>query len=371
MLIRSKLIISWFMVALVILMAAFLVRHRQTQLNAMPPPIKNPIPVKIAVVASGSLPLVEHYLGRIQPIHSALLASNVAGYLNQVIGYPGDAITSGEVLIRVDDRLLKKKVAALEAELEGTRKELIIREKVLKRNASLMRQSAASEQQYDFYQMERDLTRSRVERLGEELANARIEMNYTKIAAPFSGIVLRRLHEPGDLVMPAVPILHIEDPTRGYKVVLQVPAPLLEYVATGSTAHLYYNGKTIDAKITRVFPMVSSSETLVTIEIDLPRRPFGLPSGTTVSVGLAVAEPHGLKVPLRSLLQNHSQHYVFKVVDGNLVETVPVALLGWTEKVAAVTGNLAAGDKVVVADEAALLRLGDGSEVFVAEAYSP
>jgi RND family efflux transporter MFP subunit len=314
---------------------------------------------------------VEHYLGRIQPVQSTVLASNVSGYLTQVRGYPGDAIASGEVLIRVDDRPLKKKVAALEAELRGTRKELLIREKVLKRNARLLRQNAASEQKYDFYKMERDLNRSKVERLEEELANARIEMNYSKIAAPFNGIILRRLHEPGDLVMPAEPILQIEDPSQGYKVVLQVPPVVFAHVAAGSIAHVHFSGRTIDAKVTRVFPMVFSADTLVTIEIDLPRRPFGLPSGTTVDVGLVVAEPHGLKVPLRSLLENHSQHYVFKVVDGDRVETVPVTLLGWTENVAVVSGNFAAGDRVVVANEAAFLRLGQGSEIFVAKELSP
>jgi multidrug efflux pump subunit AcrA (membrane-fusion protein) len=71
------------------------------------------------------------------------------------------------------------------------------------------------------------------------------------------------------------------------------------------------------------------------------------------------------------LLENHSQHYVFKVVDGDRVETVPVTLLGWTENVAVVSGNFAAGDRVVVANEAAFLRLGQGSEIFVAKELSP
>jgi hypothetical protein len=38
---------------------------------------------------------------------------------------------------------------------------------------------------------------------------------------------------------------------------------------------------------------------------------------------------------------------------------------------AAVSGNLAVGDRVIVADEAALLRLGEGSEVLVTKDFSP
>ena len=366
-----KHIIGWCMLALVILAAVFLVRYRQAQLSAIPPPTKVPMPVRVANVTSGALPIIERYLGRIQPVHSAALASNVAGYLMQVRGYPGDTIASGDVLIRVDDRLLRKKVAALEAELDGARKELLIREKGLDRNAKLLKQNAASEQQYDFYQMERDLNSSKVDRLKEELANAGIEMGYTAISAPFSGMILRRLHEPGDLVLPGEPILEIEDPAQGYKVVLQVPPLVLEHVTTGSTAYISQSGRLIEANVTRVFPMVVTSGTLVTIEIELSRRPFGLPSGTTVSVGLVVAEPRGFQVPLRALLENHSRHHVFKVTDENRVETVPVTLTGWTEEVAAVSGDLVVGDRVIVAEEAALLRLGEGTEIFVTKELSP
>jgi len=46
----------------------------------------------------------------------------------RVSGYPGDTIALEDILIRVDDRLLRKKIAALEAELEGARKELLIRQ---------------------------------------------------------------------------------------------------------------------------------------------------------------------------------------------------------------------------------------------------
>jgi RND family efflux transporter MFP subunit len=365
-----KHIISGFLLFLVILAAVFLVRLRQTQLSAMPPPTHVPMPVEVAVVSSGTLSVRERYLGRIQPIHSAALASNVAGYLMKVSGYPGDTIASGDVLIRVDDRVLIKKVAALKAELEGAKKELSIREKVLQRNARLMRQNAASEQQYDFYKMERDLNSSKVDRLKEELANAKIEMGYAEISAPFSGIILQRLHEPGDRVQPGEQILEIECPAQGYKVLLQVPPLVLEHVTAGSTAYLYHSGRVIEVNVTRVFPMVFSTETLVTLEIDLTRRPFGLPSGTTVGVGLVLAEPQGLQVPVRALLENYSRHYVFKLVAENRVQAVLVSLLGRTEAFAAVYGDLAAGDKVIVADEAALLRLGEGSEVFVTKELS-
>lgn len=58
-----------------------------------------------------------------------MLASNVAGNIVDIRGYPGDAFESGQVLILVDDRSLKKQVAAIQAELDSANKEFLIREK--------------------------------------------------------------------------------------------------------------------------------------------------------------------------------------------------------------------------------------------------
>jgi len=133
----------------------------------------------------------------------------------EVLGYPGDTINVGEVLIRIDDRALRKKVAAVNADLEGSTKELLIREKVFQRYTQLLKRNAASEQNYDLYKMDRDLSKSKIDRLREELENAKIELGYTEITAPFTGIILRLLQEPGELVQTGEPILEIESPNKG------------------------------------------------------------------------------------------------------------------------------------------------------------
>jgi RND family efflux transporter MFP subunit len=367
----TKHILSALILISVILAAVLLVRHRHAELNAMSTPAKMPIPVEVAVVSSGTLQVREHYLGRVQPINSEILSSKVAGYLMAVKGYPGDKVNSGEVLIRIDDRVFTKKVAAVSADMEGAKKEFLVRQKVFQRYSKMLKQNAASQQQYDLYQMDRDLNKAKIERLQEELENAKIELGYATITAPFSGIILKRFHEPGELIQTGEPILEIEVPDEGYKVVLQVPQAVIKHVTPGATAYLIKDGAKIEAKVTRIFPMVFSPETLITMEIDIPRRPFGLQSGATIDVDLVVAAPQGFEVPLRALLQNHDKNYVFKVIDGDRVKTVPVTMLGWTEKTASISGDLSVGDKVITADEAALLRLGEGTKVLVTKEFLP
>lgn len=356
--------------ALLILAAVFLVRYRRGQIEAVPIPTQPPLAVEITAVKSGTLSIREHYLGRIQPVLSTALASNIAGNLISVHGYPGDIVQSGKILIRVDDRIPGKKVTALKADLEGAEKELIARERILQRNNRLLQQHASPEQQNDIYKMERDLTQSKVYRLKEDLANARIQLGYAEIIAPFAGTILKRLHEPGEYVGPGEPIIEMEDAAKGYKIVLQVPQDVLNQVTAGATAYILNGGIEMKTAVTRIFPIVFSTETLVTVEIDVPTRPFDLRSGATVGVDLVVAEPLGAQVPLRALLENGSDYYAFKVNEEQRVTPIPVTLLGWTKELAVVSGKIAAGDSVIVADEAALLRLGEGTKVLVIKDFS-
>ena len=356
------------MVALALVAGAFmLVLHRKHSLNAMPTPVKRPYPARVAVVTSGPMTVREGYLGRIQPIHAAALASNVAGDLTAVNGYPGDAFRSGQVLIRMDDRALQRKAAAVRADLESAENELQIRQKAFKRVHSLNGTYAVSEEKYDYYKMERDLAKSRRDRIRQELENAAIELAYATVAAPFDGVILRRLHEPGDNIRAGEAVLELEDPGMGYKVVLQVPSKTLAQIGIGTPAYLATGGVETKARISRIFPMISATGTLATIEIDLDEPPPGLRSGESVHVDLVAATPVGFRVPLQALLETDSQYIVYKVGRDDRARPVPVALLGRTELSASVSGALAAGDRVIVADEAALLRMGEDTPIRVVE----
>lgn len=88
-------------------------------------------------------------------------------------------------------------------------------------------------------------------------------------------------------------------------------------------------------------------------------------SGEIVPVDLVTATPVGCRVPLQALLEIDSQYIVYTVAEENRARLVPVDLLGRTEQTASVSGPLTEGERVIVADEAALLRMGKGTTILV------
>ncbi|NDY42984.1 hypothetical protein G3N55_09040, partial [Dissulfurirhabdus thermomarina] len=121
------------------------------------------------------------------------------------------------------------------------------------------------------------------------------------------------------------------------------------------------------ARASRVVPAVRVG-TLAAVEIDLPDRPFGLPTGATVETRLETRRHEGWRVPLRALLENAGADWVFRVSDGGTVHPVRVEVRWRGDTFAVVRGDLEGVPRVVTAQESALLRLHDGEKVRVAEA---
>ena len=96
----------------------------------------------------------------------------------------------------------------------------------------------------------------------------------------------------------------------------------------------------MEAAVSRVYPAVGGSAALGTVEIDIPGRPFGLPSGATVGVDVVTGKTEpGVVVPLNALLENQRGSFVFKV-EGGKIKVAAVRVLGKNNDYATVTGEI-------------------------------
>ena len=79
-------------------------------------------------------------------------------------------------------------------------------------------------------------------------AAAATQAGYSRLRAPFHGVVTRRWMEPGDLAVPGKPILTVEK-VSPYKVTVQVPQEEMEGLKPGGKAHLGYGDRVTTAAI--------------------------------------------------------------------------------------------------------------------------
>ncbi|MFO8086104.1 MAG: hypothetical protein R6U27_17480, partial [Desulfobacterales bacterium] len=132
------------LVAILILAAVVLVRHRKAQLANQPAPSSRSVAVFVKSGKWGSLAVTRHYLGSIEPEAEAVLSAQTTGYIKALYKDVGDRLQKGEAAAEIDMRLSQAKANALAAELVGAREDLAIKETVRDRRRQLILNGAVS-----------------------------------------------------------------------------------------------------------------------------------------------------------------------------------------------------------------------------------
>lgn len=343
--------------------AAVLVMHKKAELSQKAKPASRPTAVHTASPVQGRLPVTEHYIGTIEPLVFANLSARATGHLYSVAGDVGDTVRKGETVALVDPQIPKREKKAVAAELKGAEEALAMSEKILDRRQVLVEKGHAPEEELDQARRQYVLDRARVKRLREELAAKKKIYAYTRLNAPFDGIITDRMKDPGDLVSPGVPVLRLENPDTGYKILTRVPQATAERLNPGSSARLSFQGQKKRAAIDRVHPALSPGA-LAVVEIRSEEKPFGLPTGSAIGVDLILNRAKGLIIALDCLLEQEDKCRVFVIDEDKMtVRAVPVRLLGKSAGRAVVQGDIAEKDLLVSGNEAMLLQLSDGAPV--------
>ena len=183
------------------------------------------------------------------------------------------------------------------------------------------------------------------------LENARLNLQYATIVAPFSGVVVSRSLDPGAYVTPgtSTPILTIADLDH-LNVIVNVTEADLTVVHKGDPTQIRadaYPDRTFRGVVSRIAGGVDPITRTVQVEIDVPNSGHPLRPGMYATVQLVAGTGRALVVPLSALVTVGSQHYVWAVVDGKTTQR-PVTVGRATGEVVEITSGLGEQDLVVV-----------------------
>ena len=359
----SKKIIGIVIALLIIAGGAVLIRYKKAQLAKVPLPKKAILPVHLARAIYGRFPEEKRFLGTIVPKISADIAPRVTGYLIEVRVREGALAKKGDLLALLDDRIEADKVAELKASIAAAKTAFSTQDAIYRRDRRLFSAKAISQEVLDRSHSTRDNAWAQVVAIEKALQSAETNLSYTRLYAPFSGIVTRRLADPGDLALPGKAVLSMEDPDRGYYVSVRVPQDLFSCLKVGDRAFIDMDKEaSINGTISRIHPAVRVG-TLATVEIDLKERPFDLPSGATVDVDLVTKTVEGWQVPARALLEDVDAAYLFTVGKDSRIHVLKVNVLARGPEEVVVAGGSKKEFMVVVAQESGLLRLNEGQKI--------
>ena len=194
---RSRL--AWVGAAVVVLLGvAFVVRG----LGAEPISVAAPqaVPVQVALVQQMDVPLWVSAIGTVQPLNSVNLRVRADGELTDVLFDEGQMVRKGSLLAKIDPRPYQAQLAQAEALVARDRAQLANLQANLNRASKLAAAKAGPTQDVDTYKAQLAAQQASLRADQAALDNARLQLSFTEIRAPFSGRTGQRLLDAGSIV---------------------------------------------------------------------------------------------------------------------------------------------------------------------------
>ncbi len=293
--------------------------------------------VELATADPGRLAYTADRAGSLRALREVRIVNQEEGRLTEVRVREGDRVGAGEVLVRYDDRILR-------AELDKASATLNQAELDHARSRQLKEKGFVSDDA-----VQRAATALEIARAQVRLLSARVQ--HMSIAAPFDGVVARRLVEPGNVTSQHTHLLTVIDPSQLVTDV-DVSELVMPYLAVGDRAEVRIDAlgeKLHPGKIVRIHPSIDPATRTGRVEVALNPVPKGARAGQFCRVVLATGAIEQLVVPLAALQRDLEGEfvYVFQAADGTVRRTGVSSGLRLADRVE-IRDGLARGAQVVV-----------------------
>ncbi|MCA0393093.1 MAG: efflux RND transporter periplasmic adaptor subunit [Proteobacteria bacterium] len=299
------------------------------------------IPVEVEKVARRAIAASYANTSTLEPRAESQVVAKTSGVALQVLVEEGQHVKAGQVLVRLDADRARLQVAQSAAQLRK-----------LEANYARARQLEAQQMvsANDLDQLRFDLENARaVNRLAD------LELSYTQVTAPISGVIASRSIKPGNFVQINSPIFRIVDAGR-LEATLNVPEREVAKLKPGQVVELTADalpGKRFTGEVDRVSPVVDTGtgtfRVVAAFEGNGELQP-GMFGRLSINYD---QRADALVLPRTALIEDGGEPSVYVIRD-NVASRVALKL-GYSEGAwVEVRDGLKAGDAVVVAGKAAL-----------------
>jgi membrane fusion protein, multidrug efflux system len=309
--------------------------------------------------------------GDLHPLETIDVRSRIEGDLMEVYVREGEQVAAGQLLARFEASAQESSRASAEADRVAANAELANAEWTLEQNQSLFKAGAIAERDLKTSQQAVATARARLAAAAARLRASGNEARDTRIVAPASGVLEKRLVDAGVHLSRGAPMFTIVR-SGTLELAAAVPARQAAAVRAGQVVHFVADARRFDGKVARVSPTIDPATRAVTVYVQVP-NPGNTLRGGTFATGRVVSRTleNVIAVPTAALRQGQEdgKPFVYRI-DGKTLNVAPVQLGAVDEQlgVAQVTEGLQNGDKVIVGNVGTL---GRGMQVTIAGTERP
>jgi len=347
------------------------------QTGEMPPPEVNVVTVEPRDIAA-----TFEQVGQTAGVREVEVRPRVTGILQRWNYKEGSAVQAGRSLFTIDPAPFQATVARVDADLASAQAKEAQAARDIERLQPLYEQGMVSRKAFDDALSAKEVAAAGVKSAEAALRQAKLDLAYTRVEAPISGVTSRALKSEGSLVeaqqtllttisqVDPIHVIFSISESENLKLQRESAAGRLRLPKDGrftvtvklSDGTTYARPGRVDFSDVRINPETGTSEARAV----LPNSDQSLRPGQFVRVALAGATyMNALAVPQRAVLEGPTGKIIMTVNAKGIVEPRPVEVGEWAGADWIITSGLNPGDHVIVDG---VMKARPGSPVKMAEA---
>jgi RND family efflux transporter MFP subunit len=327
---------------------------------------KTPTPVRVADVALSSSSEGLRYSASVLPLAQAALSFKSSGYvtgIKQVMGADGrrreigagDYVARGAWLAQIRHQDLKNQLDQAAAAVTQAEAQHLQASQDNERAKALYSTHSVTKPEFDQSQARFDSSRGSVDQAKASLRQAQLALADADLSAPFSGFILARNIELGNLASPGTVAFTIAD-TSAVKVSFGVPEYAVKQLRLGQefNIHLQDDPKEYKGRVTSIAAGADEKNRVFAVEVTVPNPKSYLKPGMIASLNLAgVESAPAPSVPLAAVVAVPAAPgrygvFVASQSNGKWTAHLRAVTLGETHESDVAVEGVKPGEKIVV-----------------------
>jgi len=326
---------------------------------------KQPVPVESAAglttqkVAMRTIPDVTEAVGTVQAEQLAAVTSRVVANIVEMRVSAGQQVASGDTVVALDDRDLQRRVEQAQDAVRGAEAELAQAQSDYQRDKPLFDQQVITPYDFEHTQTNLKTADANLHRLQQAEKEAEVGLSYAVIRSPFTGVVVDKLANVGDLAAPGKPLFNMYEQGRLW-LEANVPEEMLAGIHIGEirSVRIDARGRELRGRVVEIVPSSDPATRSVVVRIHLEDTREIVP-GMFGRLLIPAASEHVLTVPA-SAVTRAGQLTMVNVVEQGCVQRRTVQLGRAMGDQFEVLSGLADGDAVVLREASTSARDRDG-----------
>ncbi|HYX67730.1 MAG TPA: efflux RND transporter periplasmic adaptor subunit [Terriglobales bacterium] len=242
--------------------------------------------VQVQVIQPVSVPDWGATVGTVRAVQGSQLSSQIVATIVSIPVSAGMRVRQGQVLVLLDGAQAHAAVQQASASAAASQQQIAaadadygLASSTLKRYQALYEKKSVSPHELDQVQAQeraaaarREMSRAGQAQAQAALSQARTAEGFTRIRAPFDGVVTAKYADVGTMATPGTPLVAVED-TRRYRLEVSVDESQIADVRLGDSVPVAldaFGGETMAGKVVQIVPAADPASRSFTVKVELP-----------------------------------------------------------------------------------------------------